>query len=123
MSYFKKIHLQRSPMAWLLHGSFLGVAILILFFTGQMLYCIPLLVLLLASDISQSFFLTSDYFQKGEKKILLKDVIDVRSFFFWLIVVDHYGDTISFLPAWLKKNHRDQVLEALGLSTNKSQVG
>jgi hypothetical protein len=115
MQVLQKINLRRSYAAWLFYVIIFFSTLLGVYLTRNYFYFFGGLALLLISDSLSTFSITPDFIQKREKKILLKDIVDVRSFLIWIIIVDRYNETIFMIPQWIRPSDKTRMFQAIGL--------
>ena len=77
---------------------------------------IAIVMLLWLFDLlPESYFLTSEYIQRGTKKLLYSELEDVRSLLYWYIITDHYGESIWIPWIFLEPEDRNILNKWLGL--------
>lgn len=70
-------------------------------------------------DWSSTYWITKDYIQKGNRKILFSEMDVIRKFLWWHIIIDRYDDTIWVAIGFLDRESKAILLDRVGIANRK----
>jgi len=110
-----KIQLSRNTLAKTLGGLLLVGVIALFFSILQFWFVFILIIFAILTDIWGSYFITPEFLQKGQRKLLFSDLQDIRRFLWWYILIDRFNDSIWIVPSFLTAESRNMLESRLGI--------